>query len=126
MTKEEAIKVIRHMAYLSAHVVENGVEAYEYIEQFLSKPSLPSNLDKAAEKYAWMKEEPLSDGERLSFCFNPRIDAFKAGAKWMTEQGETIDGEVLPLGLWLRDYTNSKTSYPLGTKVVVQIRKKEA
>lgn len=86
MTKEEAIKVIRHMAYLSAHVVENGVEAYEYIEQFLSKPSLPSNLDKAAEKYAWKKEEPLSDGERLSFCFNPRIDAFKAGAEWRDAQ----------------------------------------
>lgn len=50
------------------------------------QPSLPSNLDKAAEEYAWKKEEPLSDGERLSFCFNPRIDAFKAGAEWMAEQ----------------------------------------
>lgn len=53
----------------------------------LTHPSLPSNLDKAAEKYAWRKEEPLSDGERLSFCFNPRIDAFKAGAEWMEKQG---------------------------------------
>lgn len=50
------------------------------------EPSLPSNLDEAAEKYAWMKEEPLSDGERLSFCFNPRIDAFKAGAEWRDAQ----------------------------------------
>lgn len=48
--------------------------------------SLSSNLDEAAEKYAWRKEEPLSDGERLSFCFNPRIDAFKAGAEWRDAQ----------------------------------------
>ena len=51
-----------------------------------NKPSLPFNLDEAAEKYAWRKEEPLLDGERLSFCFNPRIDAFKAGAEWMAKQ----------------------------------------
>ena len=76
MTKEEAIKVIRHMAYLSAHVVENGVEAYEYIEELLSKPSLPSNLDEAAEEYAY----------KTQWDHGVRFDAFKAGAEWMAGQ----------------------------------------
>lgn len=49
-------------------------------------PSLPSNLDEAAEEYAWKKEEPLADGERLSCMFNPRTDAFKAGAEWLAGQ----------------------------------------
>lgn len=59
-----------------------GMERLEKLQ-----PELPSNLDEAAEEYAWKKEEPLSDGERLSFCFKPRIDAFKAGAEWMAGQG---------------------------------------
>lgn len=42
--------------------------------------------EEAAKKYAWRKEQPLEDGERLSYCFNPRIEAFKAGAEWMIEK----------------------------------------
>ena len=76
MTKEEAIKVIRHMAYISGHVIENGVEAYEYIEELLSKPSLPSNLDEAAEEYAY----------KTQWDHGVRFDAFKAGAEWMAGQ----------------------------------------
>lgn len=78
MTKEEAIKVIRHMAYLSAHVVENGVEAYEYIEQFLSKPSLPSNLNDAEFEYAQSLDEIPANQEEDKMIY----DAFKAGANW--------------------------------------------
>ena len=63
----------------------------------LSKPSLPSNLDEAAEEYAWKKEEPLADGERLSGAFNPRIDAFKAGAKWMAGLGRALEA---PKGMY--------------------------
>lgn len=49
---------------------------------------------KAAEKYAWRKEEPLSDDERLSTYFNPRIEAFKAGAEWMAAQYELVYDEI--------------------------------
>ena len=50
-----------------------------------NKPE-PQVLDDAAEEYAWGKEEPLADGERVSCMFHPNIDAFKAGAKWRDEQ----------------------------------------
>lgn len=87
----------------------------------------PQGLDEAAKKYAWKKEEPLADGERLSCAFDPRIDAFKAGAEWMSEQGQTwiceidrgravLDGVRLPFVLW--------DTYEDGDKVIVQIRKK--
>lgn len=94
-------------------------------------PSLPSNMDKAAEEYAWKKEGPLADGERLSYTFNPRIDAFKAGAEWMAGQGETHEAEIIesvPFGrtkwqrcvkVWLDNQFQAK-----GDKVIVQIRKK--
>ena len=46
----------------------------------------PQGLDEAAEEYAFEKEEPLADGERLSCKFNSNLDAFKAGAKWRDSQ----------------------------------------
>lgn len=88
MTKEEALKVIQHMAYLAAHVVENGVEAYECIEQLLSQPSLPSNLDEAALQW-WDSVKFYSD---LS---GTPINAFKAGAEWMEGKFQRIEGDLI-------------------------------
>lgn len=65
-------------------------------QEYIRKDTLPddelvsNDLTKAAEHYAWMKEQPLSDGERLSICFNPRIEAYKAGAKWQRKQDELL------------------------------------
>lgn len=94
----------------------------------LSQPYNISNLDEAAEEYAWKEELPLYDGERLSLCFKPRVNAFKAGAKWMAEQGvstiaisSTKDG-ITEEGIKLiADYLGS---LPDKTKVILQIRKK--
>lgn len=58
-----------------------GMERLEKLQ-----PSIPSSLDEAAEEYAWKEELPLYDGERLSLCFKPRVNAFKAGAEWMAGQ----------------------------------------
>lgn len=96
----------------------------------LSRPSLSANLDEAAEEYAWRKEEPLSDGERLSFCFNPRIDAFKAGAEWMAEQGVNSEGKVFTSAFTSYVKTPGiegllKNAFPEDTEVIVQIRKKQ-
>lgn len=44
------------------------------------------DVDKAAEDYAWQKEEPLAEGERLSTHFNSHIEDFKAGAQWRDAQ----------------------------------------
>lgn len=51
-------------------------------------PSLPSNIDEAAEKYS---ENILANNEDLQDAIE---DAFKEGAKWMAEQGETKQGVV--------------------------------
>lgn len=83
-------------------------------------PSLPANLDEAAEKYS---ENILANNEDLQDAIE---DAFKEGAKWMAEQGLTVDGtfhhscgypSVIELKTYLRDYE--------GADVTVQIRKKQ-
>ena len=51
-------------------------------------------MEEAAQEYAWQKEGPLAEGERLSICFNPRIEAFIAGAKWQAKQ--LLKGFPLP------------------------------
>ena len=72
------------MAYLSAHVIENGVEAYEYIEQLLSQPSLPSNLDEAMEEESQHAYgEPTAQGFAKRSFFKR---GFKAGAQWRDAQ----------------------------------------
>lgn len=101
-------------------------------------PKLPNNLDEASEEYAWKKEEPLVDGEWLSICFNPRIDAFKAGAEWMAGQYKTLgeteiyledDGGEAPYTQEWLDLTTTEFAIPEGfkpgDKVIVQIRKEE-
>lgn len=52
------------------------------------QPSLPSNIDEAAEEYS---ENILANNEDLQDAIE---DAFKEGAKWMAEQGETKQGVV--------------------------------
>lgn len=127
MTKEEALKVIRHMAYLSAHVVENGVEAYECIEQLFSQPSLPSNLDEAAEEY--LKQYNESEfGNGGDDWDDDIIITFKAGAKWMAGQGVTKEAVIgmatEEISINVSEQTFNELDLCSGDKVVVQIRKK--
>lgn len=114
------------MAYLSAHVVENGVEAYEYIEQLLSKPSIPSNLDEAAEKFA------RDDAARMWDIENKTeeeivIAAFKAGAELMAGQGISMLGRVGIYGVDVESITKElrEAGFNLGEEIVLQIRKKQ-
>lgn len=85
----------------------------------LSQPPTPSNLDEAAEKYAedtWLAGENWGDAARRTF---------KAGAEWMTKQGETVEGEVVSTSTdgWecVRLY---KKLHSVDDKVIVQIKKK--
>ena len=52
------------------------------------QPSLPDNLDEAASKYYFSPACSWDDNEERF------INAFKAGAKWMAEQGITITGDT--------------------------------
>lgn len=94
----------------------------------LSQPSLPSNIDEAAEEYAVNHQ-----AHDIFDCYgNPESDvigkrlAFMAGVKWMTEQGETIFDTVVIDGQGQRWLTDNLLlgDYDSGEEVIVQIRKK--
>lgn len=104
------------------------------------QPSLPDNLDEAAEKQArsfgYMKED---------YEYKELIETFKAGAEWMAEQGviDSIEGTVCgrvydhinirytdDVGKTLEPRNISHipvdvNKYKIGDKVIVQIRKKD-
>lgn len=146
MTKEEArLTLQENFGLLSFEYPGRITEAIKIALEVLSEPSPPSNLDEAAEEYVWRKEEPLSDGERLSFCFNPRIEAFKAGAEWMAGQGINLPAHIFIPSGFKPIYDYSKGEYPAAVhldcggslilekrlqnfnhneEVIVQIRKK--
>ena len=84
------------------------------ISELIAQISSPQGLDEAAEEY----------GRNTRYT---EIPAFKAGAKWMAEQGQTwvcdidrgravLNGVRLPFVIW--------DTYKDGDKVIVQIRKK--
>lgn len=96
--------------------------------------SLPSNLDEAAEKYAYNNWEDndyhTGASEGLPFdAIGHTEKCFKAGAEWMAKQGVNSEGKV---------FTSAFTSYikipgiekllkdafPEDTEVIIQIRKK--
>lgn len=88
-----------------------------------NKPSLPSNLDEAAENSWAVYEYRESPRGLYSTCY---LDGFKAGAEWMAGQGHTVEGtfhhscgypSVIELKTYIRDYE--------GADVIVQIRKKQ-
>lgn len=95
------------------------------------QPSLPSNLDEAANNYGVdiRLGYPRVMDETDRYIYN----AFKAGAKWMAEQGVTREVEVkedaggypyIDKHFELYDYDKDEPLFKAGDKVVVQIRKK--
>ncbi len=133
MTKEEAIenlKLIRLNAAMTG--AESFKEALDLAIVSLSQPSLPSDLDEAAElsaNDAMIKRQFPSVVYNTGLkCFDHSdlIKEFKAGAEWMAGKWETIDGEITTTSDngW-EIIRIPKKLYPLGTKVTIQIRKKQ-
>lgn len=84
MTKEEALRIVNSidrniLTDEECYVVDNIFE--------LVKPSLPSNLDDAAEEYSRKKAVKY---------YGNTFYAFKAAAEWMAEQGWIDDGSMPP------------------------------
>ena len=100
-------------------------EEYESLLSFLDtlQEQEPKGLDDAAEEYAY--NECPSQGVANIECEKH----FKAGAKWMAEQGISCEGEIV------KDISNKlavTAKLPelerigkFGDKVIVQIRKKQ-
>ena len=124
MTQEEAIKILN--GYMGGKIDTESTELYHAIELAVdileSKPSLPPNLDEAAQKV----EDYYDVGDEHGYlcCHRGDIkDAFKAGTKWMAGQGYVKEGiaRLDDCEIWV-NMTN--TDIKDGDEVIVQIRKK--
>ena len=116
------------------------MEAFQIIRSIIDslqeeQPSLPLNIDEAAEEYAY----------KTTYDHGVRFDSFKAGAEWMAGQGvmDSIEGTVCgrvydhinirytdDVGITLEPRNISHipvdvNKYKIGDKVIVQIRKKD-
>lgn len=128
MTREEAKNILGQVVvwyYDKLH----GYPKLEYIaeaaEIILSEPSIPINLDEAAEEILSEKYPQLHNGSFLTE--REMVKLIKAGAEWMAGQGETIDGEVVKdinnnLAITAKGFSGKEAVF--GDKVIVQIRKK--
>lgn len=76
MTKEEAVRILEQVRQWTDYPKEAFTKAIEA----LSEPSIPSDLDEAAEEYGnkFIHPDCKAAGEY----------GFKAGAVWMAGQGE--------------------------------------
>ena len=121
MTKQEAKEYLNNYRKMYAELApERFLEALNIM---LNEPSLPSNLDEAAEEYC-------SKCREKGFHLSP-WSAFKAGAEWMAGQGETIDCSIDWYDGPIPDCSEEqlfsaieKAELEVGDKVIIQIRKK--
>ena len=140
MNKEEAIKIIEYTflnadGHLKPLDFDYGggkgiVEALRMAIEALSQPSLPTNLDEAAnEKVDELIADMKINGDMI-YLPTARvlmIALARFGAEWMAGQGETIEGEVMKdinnnLCVTAKGFSGKEAKF--GDKVVVQIRKK--
>lgn len=84
------------------------------------QPSLPSNLDEAAEG----QYPDFSNDITSKAAVDSMRNAFKAGAEWMAQQGYIEEGIARPddCEIWVN---LTGTDIKDGDKVIVQIRKKQ-
>ena len=104
----------------------------EGYDRATDQPSLPSNLDEAAEKVEAYYD--VGEEHGYLYCHTGDIkDAFKAGAEWMAGQGVSSDSEACKLAgrAWVAPKNEKQfmqdvyDNFAAGDKVIVQIRKKE-
>ena len=131
MTQEEAKEYLDNYRKMYADLApERFLEALDIM---LNEPSLPSNLDKAAEEIA-SDIAPTHPDIGWDECFEKIKDGIKAGAEWMAEQGITVEGDVegnwrnqedAPYEIYVTsDCLPQDTEFKFGDRVIVQLRKK--
>lgn len=132
MTKEEIKTVVE--LFISWNGEEDPIDtsnlnsAVDYINECL-RPSLPSDLDEAAE---WIASDIAPDYPDISWdaCYEKIKEGIKAGSEWMAGQGWHEEAAIKGSDdvVWL----NYNVELPIdlakyfkdGDKVIVQIRKK--
>ena len=122
---EKLIAEIRKLC--SESCISESDDYYEYAKSEIidiitslqqEHPSLPSDIDKAAEEYS---ENILANNEDLQDAIE---DAFKEGAKWMARQGVTLNLSIdeLSCGAYNSCVEQGLTSED---DVIIQVRKKQ-
>ena len=116
--KEKDVKGERYDAFLNGKlsICEELLGCIDSLQQ--EQPSLPSDIDKAAEEYS---ENILANNEDLQDAIE---DAFKEGAKWMARQGVTLNLSIdeLSCGAYNSCVEQGLTS---DDDVIIQVRKKQ-
>lgn len=79
------------------------------------QPSLPTNLDEVAEKYANRGISSNADPYEETVAYQVVKDAFKDGAEWMAGHGEVFDGIVRDDGFVDFDKYGSSMMIPSNT-----------
>lgn len=104
-----------------------GMERLEKLQ-----PSISSNLDEAAEEFAFTnwEDNDYHKGASEGVPFDPigyTEKVFKAGAKWVVSQGETVSGIITKVGDKLdvvtTEYLSEESEFERNDRVTVQIRK---
>lgn len=137
MTKAEAKEYLDNYRKMYADLApERFLEALDIM---LNEPSLPSNLDEAAEEHLPESHGyfpcgiSLNASEEEGWSKEQMLAMFKAGAEWMAGQGVSVDGlagycmgDVLCPDFELEEMSAKlkHAGFQSGDKVVVQIRKK--
>ena len=121
MTKEEVIEIFERFVIgakpcSQREIVDACASAYKILKE---QPSLPSNLDEAAEE----NFETMEVLEHENIFEETHRKIFKAGAEWMARQGVTKEGIARPddCEIWVN---MENTDIKDGDEVIVQIRKK--
>lgn len=138
MKKEECIALLdRYANYNGVGIpnLEGCKEAMLKAVELLSRPSLPSNLDEAAEEYAAYNSQRWFEGGDIYYDRSKIMNAFIAGAEWMAAQGESIESTVVTtqdedtcrpyLALQNFGYMPAPITCKESDEVIVQIRKKQ-
>lgn len=122
MTREECVALLYRYAEYNGMGIPNLAgcrEAMKMAADLLSQPSLPDNLDEAAEEF----------GKRQGIELAPFAKKFfKRGAEWLAGEGYTFEtimqeDDVDELVPTCPDMRNN--GYSEGDKVIVQIRNKQ-
>jgi hypothetical protein len=141
MTQEEALNTLMKMRAWRAWGKEQKEEerpempeqkevdeAFDVCIELLQQPSLPSDLDEAAETFNNVNAARMWDYEGKTQGEIVEA-AYKAGAEWMAGQGATVDGIITKVGYKLDVETTEyilpeESEFERGDRVIVQIRKK--
>ena len=86
MTKEEALKILRKDSLSNLVYYYSSEELQDAIDTIVSQPSLPSNLDEAAEEYS----ERFHDGKDKLYAFH----GFRDGALWRDSQIQRLSNGI--------------------------------